>query len=399
MASYIRIRGLPWNTSKKKISDFFLPVEIPDLDICIIKTSSGRDTGEALVKLHSAETFDKCMEKHKEYLGTRYLELFEATAGEWTRLTGAESKIPNAPANEKSSVLLLRGLPYGATEDDIRDFFEGIKIVAAYLIKDHMGRASGHAYIELESEAVLEEALQKDKQYIDDRYIELFKSTIPDLMKALRKSQQNQDQVQNYFRLQPGHYASPNPMFGSSQVQKPFCIRMRGMPYNTTEAQIISFFKEVKITPSRIHRKADGSEAYIEFRTSQERDVAMTRQRAFIGNRYVDLFVCDYDVIAARISVPTSMYGNPALQPSAYPPRSLYPHHPVYGASVLEQPYPRGPGSRYPTGYGLHHPPSPYAKGYYGEKLGYPPSAIYEDPSAIYEDPLAIYEDPAYYGF
>jgi len=398
MTKYIRIRGLPWSSSKKKISDFFLPVEIPDLDICIIKSASGRDTGEALLKLSSAEDFDKCMEKHKEYLGTRYLELFEATVGEWTRITGVTERLPNAPASEKSSVLLLRGLPYGAAEDDIRDFFEGIDIVAVYLIKDHMGRASGHAYVELESEALLEEALQKDKQYIDDRYIELFKSAIPDLMKALRKSQQNQDQIQNYFRLQPGHYAQPNPMFGSSQVQKPFCIRMRGMPYNTTESIIISFFKEVKITPSRIHRKADGSEAYIEFRTSQERDVAMTRQRAFIGNRYVDIFVCDYDVIAARITAPpSSMYGNSVLAAAshAYSPhgRSLYPHHPSYPtSSVLDPPYPRAPAARYPAQYGgLHQPPS-YPKGYYGGKLGYPPSAIYEDPAAIYEE-------PPYYGF
>ena len=45
-------------------------------------------------------------------------------------------------------------------------------------------------------------------------------------MKALRKSQQNQDKVQNsdHFRLRPGHYASPNPMFDSTEVQKPFCI-------------------------------------------------------------------------------------------------------------------------------------------------------------------------------
>lgn len=381
MTSHIRIRGLPWNTSKKKISDFFLPVEIPDLNICIIKTSTGRETGEALVKVTNAEDFEACMKKHKEFLGTRYLELFETTAGEWTRLTGAESKLQDAPVSEKSSVLFLRGLPYAATKEQIRDFFEGIEIGAVYLIKDHMGRASGHAYVELESDAILEEALQKDKQYIDDRYIELYKSTLTDLMKALRKSQQNQDKVQNsdHFRLRPGHYASPNPMFDSTEVQKPFCIRMRGMPYNTTEGTIIAFFKQVKTTPSRIHRKADGSEAYIEFRTSQERDVAMTRQRAFIGNRYVDLFVCDYDVIAARISRPT-LYPNPALLASAHHTyhhyiRSLYPlTYPP--PSVLDQSYPLSSSARYATGYGFHQSPS-CAKGYYGEKLGYPPSPSY----------------------
>lgn len=382
MAIYIRIRGLPWNTSKKKIADFFLPTEIAEENICVIKSNNGRDTGEGLVKCTSTEEFDACMEKHKEYLGTRYLELFEATAGEWARLNGVESQLPEAPVNENSSVLLLRGLPYGATEEHIREFFDGIELVAVYLIKDHMGRASGHAYVELESEAVLEEALQKDKQYIDDRYIELFKSTVPDLVKALRKSQQNMDQInQNYFRLQPGHYAQPNPMFGS-QVQKPFCIRMRGMPYNTTEGQIVSFFKEVKVTPSRIHRKADGSEAYVEFRTIQERDVAMTRQRAFIGNRYVDLFVCDYDVIAARISGP--VFPSPTPTPAG-PPGGHHPyHHQMYPPSynpAMEPHYPPSRRGGYGAhgGYGFHQqpPPPPSAfggpkGGYYGEKLGYP---------------------------
>lgn len=320
------------------------------------------------MKCTSKEEFDACMEKHKEYLGARYLELFEATAGEWTRLNGAASQLPNAPVNENSSVVLLRGLPYGATEERIREFFSDIKLVAVYLIKDHMGRASGHAYVELESEAVLEEALQKDKQYIDDRYIELFKSTVPDLIKALRKSQQNMEQInQNYFRLQPGHYAQPNPLFGSN-TQKPFCVRMRGMPYNTTEGQIISFFKEVNVTPSRIHRKADGSEAYIEFRTIQERELAMSKQRSFIGNRYIDLFICDYDVIAARISGPIMPAGHPgvAAHPHhpGYAPHQLYPsYHPQTLEPAYHAPAPpppaapttrRGPVAGY-GGYGMHH--------------------------------------------
>ena len=97
---------------------------------------------------------------------------------------------------------------------------------------------------------------------------------------------------------------------------------------------------------------------------------------AFIGNRYVDLFVCDYDVIAARISRPT-LYPNPALLASAHHTyhhyiRSLYPlTYPP--PSVLDQSYPLSSSARYATGYGFHQSPS-CAKGYYGEKLGYPPS-------------------------
>eukprot|EP00471_Norrisiella_sphaerica_P001815 CAMPEP_0184492394 /NCGR_PEP_ID=MMETSP0113_2-20130426/23107_1 /TAXON_ID=91329 /ORGANISM="Norrisiella sphaerica, Strain BC52" /LENGTH=58 /DNA_ID=CAMNT_0026877165 /DNA_START=92 /DNA_END=265 /DNA_ORIENTATION=+ len=38
-------------------------------------------------------------------------------------------------------------------------------------------------------------------------------------------------------------------------VGETFCLKMRGLPFQSTEQMITDFFKQAKVTPIRIHRK------------------------------------------------------------------------------------------------------------------------------------------------
>jgi len=79
---------------------------------------------------------------------------------------------------------------------------------------------------------------------------------------------------------------------------------MRGLPYSCTESEITKFFQQIEVTPIRIHRKADGAEAYIEFCSALDTDNAMTRHRSYIGNRYVELFRVSYHDMAQTVGLP-----------------------------------------------------------------------------------------------
>eukprot|EP00494_Astrolonche_serrata_P026910 UN27173 len=63
-------------------------------------------------------------------------------------------------------------------------------ILGVHLTKDHFGRASGQAYCELKTSKDVELAMKKDKEYIKNRYIEIFESTSTDLAKALSRPHQ-----------------------------------------------------------------------------------------------------------------------------------------------------------------------------------------------------------------
>jgi len=81
---------------------------------------------------------------------------------------------------------------------------------------------------------------------------------------------------------------------------------MRGLPYSCTESDITKFFQEIDVTPIRIHRKADGAEAYVEFYSVSDTDKAMTRHRNYIGRRYIELFRVTYEDMARTVGLPVA---------------------------------------------------------------------------------------------
>ena len=68
----------------------------------------------------------------------------------------------------------LRGLPFHAKKKDIEEFLSPLKILDIRMPKDNKNRPSGRAYVDLESNKCVKEALKRHKDYIKGRYIEVF---------------------------------------------------------------------------------------------------------------------------------------------------------------------------------------------------------------------------------
>eukprot|EP00817_Percolomonadidae_sp_ATCC50343_P005752 CAMPEP_0117424826 /NCGR_PEP_ID=MMETSP0758-20121206/5186_1 /TAXON_ID=63605 /ORGANISM="Percolomonas cosmopolitus, Strain AE-1 (ATCC 50343)" /LENGTH=357 /DNA_ID=CAMNT_0005208875 /DNA_START=877 /DNA_END=1948 /DNA_ORIENTATION=- len=97
------------------------------------------------------------------------------------------SQIPSS----QSYIVRLRGLPFEADEVDIDDFFDGIEIVESgiHMIvsnKDNK-KKTGEAFVEFATEAALRAALAKNKELMDDRYIEIFHASQDDMNELLAK--------------------------------------------------------------------------------------------------------------------------------------------------------------------------------------------------------------------
>merc|ERR1719361_319514 len=119
----------------------------------------------------------------------------------------------------------------------------------------------------------------------------------------------------------------------SKQLQaiKSTCILMRGLPYSCTESDITKFFQEIDVTPIRIHRKADGAEAYVEFYNVSDTDAAMNRHRSYIGRRYIELFRVTYEDMARTVGLPMTSTNIPA---SALALNSSLMLNPLYALST-----------------------------------------------------------------
>jgi len=321
----VRLRGLPWSARETAIEKFFGPSS-KNKEIQIVYLTDGRVSGEALVEFDDEASYRAAFSKNRQHIGHRYIEIFNATPLEIDTAAGRATEAPPRPPQSRF-IIRMRGLPYTATDEDVSRFFGETKPTSIHLIKDDLGRPSGEGFVELSSEVDSIAAMTKHRHHMGHRYIELFRSSKVELIRALGLTS----------GWQPANECSV----------KSSCILMRGLPYSCTEGDITKFFQEIEVTPIRIHRKADGAEAYVEFCSVEDTDKAMRRHRSYIGNRYIELFRVSFEDMARIVGLPTNIAApafsanvaaaavcqsqpvvNPAMTTSlTLPPLSITPHY------------------------------------------------------------------------
>ena len=74
----LKLRGLPYSITKEEIQDFFENYDVSKSDVWV-EEKYGRRTGFAFVFFPDEETAQRArIEKHKQNIGKRYVEVIEA---------------------------------------------------------------------------------------------------------------------------------------------------------------------------------------------------------------------------------------------------------------------------------------------------------------------------------
>ena len=99
-------------------------------------------------------------------------------------------KTPNTP-RPNEFLVKLRGLPFSIAERDIVQFFQGIKFPKEWvnIVTGPGGRTTGEAFVEFHTDADMKKALQRDREKIGSRYVELFASSAAEMNAVLRKAE------------------------------------------------------------------------------------------------------------------------------------------------------------------------------------------------------------------
>jgi hypothetical protein len=162
-------------------------------------------TGEGYAHFDNEETFVKALAKDKERMGQRYIEVFACPQSDMEKAqmlargvtAGAPAAVTNEDDLQCAAVVRMRGLPFRATEGEIVAFFEqaGVHVLdgGVLICMNPDGRVTGEAYVQFGSDEDARRALERHRDQMGSRYIELFRSNKPELINVMRRQQTTRD--------------------------------------------------------------------------------------------------------------------------------------------------------------------------------------------------------------
>ncbi|KMQ93883.1 rna-binding protein fusilli [Lasius niger] len=211
----VRMRGLPYDCIAKQVLEFFQsgqkPCQVLDGEdgVLFVKKPDGRATGDAFVLFAKEEDAVKALSKHRDCIGSRYIELFRSTTAEvqqvLNRATDPKQVIlPPPPITQlppllpqhiitsgtRKDCVRLRGLPYEALVEHILEFMgehsKNIVYQGVHMVYNAQGQPSGEAFIQMDSEtSAYACASQRHHRYMiygkKQRYIEVFQCSGDDM--------------------------------------------------------------------------------------------------------------------------------------------------------------------------------------------------------------------------
>ncbi|XP_033112126.1 probable RNA-binding protein 19 [Anneissia japonica] len=127
----IKMRGVPFTSKEKDIKTFFAPLAVSE--VRIPKNSKGQKTGTVFVDLTSKADLEVAMKRNKDYMGSRYIELFvddknDRSKAQFTPQEPAWAKKAAELEEHGESIaetgrLFVRNLAYICKEEDLEELF------------------------------------------------------------------------------------------------------------------------------------------------------------------------------------------------------------------------------------------------------------------------------------
>ncbi|XP_017286335.1 G-rich sequence factor 1 [Kryptolebias marmoratus] len=295
----VHVKGLPWSCTEQELLHFFSECRIRDGEkgVHLTLDRRGRPSGQAFIELEHEEDVVKALGKDRQYLGPRYVEVYEVTNSD------AEAILKDAnEARGNDGVVLLRGLPYSCTEDEILHFFSGLDIKenGITIVTDYRGRNSGKAFVQFSSQEDADKALQKHRELIGHRYIEVFSSSRDSIRSSAREKLpssgpplQPRRRAASDSQSDSRSPASVPPRSDGTNVQTHF-LHLRGLPFQVSVEEIVEFFSPLVVSKVVVECAPNGrlnGEADVYFSCHTDAIAAMSKDRMTIGNRYIELFL------------------------------------------------------------------------------------------------------------
>lgn len=282
--SVVKMKGLPFKATTEDVIKFFLAFSLRGDSVFFKRHPDGRPNGEAFVLFDNPEEARRATQKDRETFGDkfgdRYVRVYPTLESDVSDMQAAvlqqnmvHHQGAGHPHVHTDSVVKIKSLPFDATQLDIIQFFEGLKLKpnGVQLVVRSDNKPTGEAFVDFENnEEACKAIREKDHKVFSEKFGDRY----------VRLIQVSRKEMQATLALR----------FGGEGI-----LKMKGIPFKAVAADVRKFFAGYKIKTEGISfiMHADGRPtgmAFIEFETPQEAVRAMEKDRAKFGPEYGDRF-------------------------------------------------------------------------------------------------------------
>lgn len=174
--------------------------------------------------------------------------------------------------------VLLKGLPFASTEEDIKTFLKPLQIPKENirLLKYLDGRGTGLAFVRLKDKEEISHALLMDKNHIGDRYVEVAESDESELHQLMLRARSGMPPAELH------KVARSNDQYRHKRDRSPIRKRLetrflyiKGIPPGHTYKEVRKFFSGLLIARNCVHLIKDSrgqfrGDGYVEFSNNVE---------------------------------------------------------------------------------------------------------------------------------
>ncbi|XP_067153602.1 G-rich sequence factor 1 [Apteryx mantelli] len=315
----VRAQGFPFSCTEEDVLTFFDSCRIRNGEngIHFLLNRDGRRRGDALIELESKADVQRALEKHLRYMGPRYVKVFEVHDKD---VEGLLQSLRHESQAINDGVVLLRGLPFSSTEDDISDFFAGLSITDIAFV-NRGDRRTGEAYVQFAAPEMTAKALLRHREYIGNRYIEVYVSRRHQMQRHMMhhkemlsspragkehesvfeeggmsdaggSSAERENKLYREVTERSGCVSEP----GNTSLSQHF-VHVRGFPTQASAQDIINFFAPLK--PTRVmveynsHGEATGA-ADVHFESHEDAVAAVAKEASHAQCSSIELFLKEH---------------------------------------------------------------------------------------------------------
>uniref|UniRef100_A0A674B0N9 RNA binding motif protein 12 n=3 Tax=Salmo trutta TaxID=8032 RepID=A0A674B0N9_SALTR len=236
--------------------------------------------------------------------------------GHMNPLLNLQAQMKAAIGNSDELYVHLQGLPFSASERDIREIFCGLGVDSIRLVRDNFGRSCGWALAKFFSPQDTFEALKRSSGMLRQRYVDISPATESQWMSVssdgngvgVQAHSKSSNMPQDQHRRSNMSSASPSTSdhARSRSPHKEFYLYLKGLPYEVVNKQICEFFKNLDVMEDRIYiaygptGRATG-EGFVQLRNEIDYKAALSYHRMYMGNRFIQVQTISKEAMFEKI--------------------------------------------------------------------------------------------------